>query len=112
MEKHFTINIDYKIVTKKTYEEKAAPSTSGAAFSTKKLGGSGLNKEKILMNINTFKKFCLKSNKTKADEIHDYFIKLEECLQETVTEESNELKLQLEQQKQLLIEQKEQTDFC
>ena len=63
------------------------------------------------MNINTFKKFCLKSNTVKADEIHDYFIKLEECLQETMIEESSELKTQLEQHKQLLIEQKEQTEL-
>ena len=32
-------------------------------------------------------------------EIHDYFIKLEKVLQEIIMEESNELKLQLEQQK-------------
>ena len=33
--------------------------------------------EQILMNIHTFKKLCLKSNTKKADEVHDYFIKLE-----------------------------------
>jgi len=40
----------------------------------------GNNKEQILMNINTFKKFCLKAGTKKADEIHDYYIKLEEIL--------------------------------
>ena len=47
------------------------------------------------MTIKTFKKLCLKSNTKKADEIHDYYIKLEECLQETINEESNELRNQL-----------------
>lgn len=46
--------MDYKIICL----EKAAPPLGGAA----KLGGSGLNKETILMNINTFKKLCLKAN--------------------------------------------------
>lgn len=74
---------------------KAAPSTSGAAFEKKNLGGSGLNKENILLTVNTFKKFCLKAGTKKADEIHDYYIKLEELLHETVNEETNELRLQL-----------------
>lgn len=109
--KHFTINTDYKInIINKVYEE-AAPPTCGAGPSTKNLGGAGLNKEKILMNINTFKKLCLKSNTKKADEIHDYFIKLEETLQETINEESMELRNQLLYKEQLLIEQKEQTEL-
>jgi len=56
----------------------------------------GHNKEIIMLNIATFKKFCLKAGTKKADEIHDYYIKLEETLQEVVHEESTELKLQLE----------------
>jgi hypothetical protein len=45
------------------------------------------------LNITTFKKFCLKAGTKKADEIHDYFIKLEESLHEILEEESNELKI-------------------
>jgi hypothetical protein len=56
----------------------------------------GHNKEIIMLNIATFKRFCLKAGTKKADEIHDYYIKLEETLQEVVHEESTELKLQLE----------------
>jgi hypothetical protein len=56
----------------------------------------GHNKEIIMLNIATFKKFCLKAGTKKADEIHDYYIKLEETLQEVVHDESTELKLQLE----------------
>ena len=44
------------------------------------------------MNIKTFKKLCLKSCTKKADEIHDYFIILEEIFYEIINEESNELK--------------------
>jgi hypothetical protein len=49
-------------------------------------------KETILMNITTFKKLCLKSCTKKADEIHDYFIKLEEIFHDIVNEESEELR--------------------
>ena len=94
LEKYFTIDIDYKV-------EKAAPLLSGAAFEDEEksinLGGAGLNKEKITLTVNTFKKFCLKSNTKKADEIHDYYIKLEDCLQESINEENNELRLQLQE---------------
>ena len=56
----------------------------------------GHNKETFMLNIKTFKKYCLKAGTKKADEIHEYYIKLEETLQEVIQEESNELKLQLE----------------
>ena len=42
----------------------------------------GHNKEIIMLNIARFKKFCLKAGTKKADEIHDYYIKLEETLHE------------------------------
>ena len=66
----------------------------------------GHNKETFMLNVNTFKKFCLKSGTKKADEIHDYYIKLEKVLQEILQQESNELKHQLEQAK----EEIQQTD--
>jgi hypothetical protein len=103
LEKHFKLEIDYKIFSKKTYEPKLATATSEAS-----LKHGGQNKEKILMNLNTFKKLCLKSNTKKADEIHDYFIKLEEITQEIVTEESNDLKLQLEDKKKQFIKDRQQ----
>jgi len=58
----------------------------------------GHNKETFLLNIQTFKKYCLKAGTKKANEIHDYYIKLEETLQNIIQEETNELKLQLEKQ--------------
>ena len=85
LEKYFKLDFDYKInlpIRKETN------------------GRGGNNKEKIMLNITTFKSFCLKSGTKKADEIHNYFIKLEEILHQTINEESQELKLQLEQIKQ------------
>jgi hypothetical protein len=86
LEKHFVKDIDY-IVFQQPLENP-------------KMGGRP--KEIILMNINTFKKLCLKSNTKKADEIHDYFIKLEETFQEIVNEESTELKQQLEKKNKII----------
>ena len=104
LKKFFTLDIDYRV-------EKAAPASAGAGTSedsdddkeTKNLGGAGLNKEKILLTVNTFKKFCLKAGTKKADEIHDYYIKLEELLQETISEETNELRLQLTNKNEELV---------
>ena len=58
------------------------------------IGGAGLNKETILMNINTFKKLCFKSKTQKSSIIHDYYIKLEEILMNFVNEELDEIKEQ------------------
>ena len=86
LEKKFTIDKDYKIIA-----------TDGSVAKTNVRGGQ--NKEVIMLNVDTFKKMCMKAGTKKADELHDYFIKLENVLQETLFEESNDLKLQLEQQK-------------
>jgi hypothetical protein len=101
LERHFTVDIDYQVI-------KPAPPIGGAGIyldyevikppggaGIPNLGGAGLNKETILLSVNTFKKFCLKAGTKKADEVHDYYLKLEELLQETVNEESNELRIQL-----------------
>ena len=85
LEKNFILDKDYKL------------SLCQLAKQTTHTKG-GHNKETILLNIVTFKKFCLKAGTKKADEIHDYFIKLEKVLQMVVQEESNELKIQLQQQ--------------
>jgi phage anti-repressor protein len=86
LEKHFKIDIDYQkslsLVGKQTTHTKG-----------------GQNKEIFMLNIDTFKKFCLKAGTKKADEVHEYYIKLEETLHEIIQEESNELKLQLENYK-------------
>ena len=103
LEKYFTKEIDYKINLR---EQNIAPEVAGV----KKERG-GYNKEQILLTINTFKKLCLKSNTKKADEIHTYFIKLEEIFQEILNEESNELRNQLLQKEKQLIENEEKSEL-
>jgi hypothetical protein len=82
LEKNFINDIDYKIF---------GPDASGP-----KKGRGGHNIKKIMMTINTFKSFCLKACTKKADEIHNYYMKLEEMLHELVEEETIELKNQLQ----------------
>lgn len=67
LEKHFILNKDYTL----------SLSLQGKQLSNTK---GGHNKEIIMLNIETFKKYCLKAGTKKADEIHDYFIKLEQIL--------------------------------
>ena len=92
LENHFTINIDYKL----------SLSQMGKQTTTK----GGHNKEIIMLNIKTFKLFCIKAGTKKAHEIHEYFIKLEEVLQEILIEETNELKEQL-----LQVEDKKKKEY-
>ena len=75
LKKHFIDEVDYKVKTLllRPQEQK---DESDIDVETR----GGYNKEEIFLTINTFKKFCLKSGTKKADEVHDYFIKLEELL--------------------------------
>jgi hypothetical protein len=82
LEKCFTLDLDYKQLL--LSNEKQTTDTRG-----------GHNKEIFMLNIKTFKLFCIKAGTKKADEIHEYFIKLEEILQEVLIEEGNELKQQI-----------------
>ena len=93
IEKNFIIDNDYK------------SSLCPLANQDEKSRG-GHNKDIIMLNINTFKKLCLKAQTTKADEIHEYYLKLENILQETINEENQELKLQL-QNKDTIIDEKQ-----
>ena len=88
LEKNFTINKDYKLLL--YHQVKQDENTHG-----------GHNKETFMLNIDTFKKICLKAGTNKANEIHDYFIKLENIMFEITKEESEDLQKQL-----LLLENK------
>lgn len=87
--------IDYKILLLFSEEQK------------KDHGGS--NKETILLTIKCFKKLCLKARTKKADEIHDYYIKMEEIMHEIMDEESTELKTLLLKKDQEIVSTKEKT---
>lgn len=89
LEKHFKLDIDYK---------KSLSQPGKRTTNTK----GGQNKEIFMMTVKTFKLLCLKAGTKKADEIHNYYMKLEEMLQELIEEEGNELRLQLEQKDNLL----------
>ena len=93
LEAQFVKDKDYKIST--------TPDTKTHAR-------GGHNKEIFMLNVATFKRFCLKAGTKKADEIQEYYIKLEETLQEVSHEETSELKTQLEQ-KTVLLEKSEKT---
>lgn len=109
LEKNFVIDKDYKILLSLQREQK---------------GSGGHNKQKIMLNIKTFKSLCLKAGTKKADEIHEYYIKMEEIIQEIINEENALLKeqimnsnnkieeqlKQIETQKQLLDKQKQNID--
>ena len=90
LEKYFKLDNDYK---------KTAPDASGAVFKAKKNGGQNI--QKYYLNVKTFKSLCLRAQTKKADEIHEYYIKLEELIQEVLEEEAIEMK------NKLLIKQNE-----
>ena len=92
LEKKFNLETEYKIVLRQPPQN---------------LKG-GRPSEKIMMTIKTFKKMCLTAATSKSNEIHEYYIKLEETLHELIDEESNELRLQLEQKENELLETKEE----
>ena len=64
----------------------------------------GHNKQTILLTIKCFKSLCLKAQTKKAGEIHEYYMKMEEVLHQIVEEETDELRLQLEQKENIILE--------
>lgn len=84
LEKNFILNKDYKFIEKND------------DINTKKHIRGGHNKDIIMLNIRTFKLFCIKTGTTKSGEIQEYFIKQQDILQEILMEQSNELKEQLD----------------
>ena len=94
LERVFIVNKDYKFLSP---EDSKAKVLLNQEFRQKNHTRGGHNKETIILTIRTFKLFCLKAGTKKAEEIHEYYIKLEDLLQEVIHEESNELKLLLEQ---------------
>jgi hypothetical protein len=88
LEKNFRANIDYKYLLSLQGKQRN--------------GRGGHNKETILLTVRAFKLLCLKADTKKADQIHEYYIKLEETLQDVINEESNELRLQLDEKNKQL----------
>jgi len=95
LESNFSKDIDYK----------TAPQFGKAVSNVKQNGGQNI--KKIFLTVKCFKSLCLKAQTKKAAEIHEYYIKLEETLHEIVEEETDELRLQLEQKDNIILEIKE-----
>jgi len=96
LEKNFTIEKDYKCLLVPSEEQTKSKLTHSIdPGEVKKNNRGGHNKETFMLNVETFKKFCLKAGTKKADEIHDYFIKIEEVFHEVLMEESEDLQKQL-----------------
>lgn len=89
LKNHFEIEKDYKcLLTYRSVEQRKEENTNNRG---------GHNKETILMNLNTFKLFCIKADTKKAKSIQEYLVKMEHILHEIIQEESNELKEQLQE---------------
>ena len=88
LKNNFIINKDYKY---SDVNDSFAPAPTGA----KNKGSGGHNIQKFFLNIKTFKSLCLKAQTKKADEIHEYYIKLEELINEVLEEEALEMKNKL-----------------
>jgi len=94
LDRHFVFDKDYK--------------NSLSQPGNQKHGSGGHNVQKFFLNVKTFKSMCLKAGTKKADEIHEYFLKMEQIIQEVINEESSELKKQLTIKDEQLQTQTEQ----
>jgi hypothetical protein len=118
IEKNFNIEQDYKILLSKIHEKdfesedimEIDENVDNISIDLKKKKSikkhGGHNKEKIMLNIKTFKRLCMKAGTERANEIQYYFIKLEEIFYEILEEETSELKTQM-----LQIEDKKQKEY-
>jgi len=114
IEKHFKIDIDYKNIVPATSGahleqdnlftnlDNHKISTNNVIKQDEKWGGQ--NKQTIMLTIKCFKSLCLKAQTKKASEIHEYYMKMEEVMHKIVEEETDELRLQLEQKENIIIE--------
>jgi predicted GIY-YIG superfamily endonuclease len=100
--KEFIVDRDYKISLPRkgepyeTTHENNNKNEKKEENEKKEKKGKIKGKETIMMTVYTFKKFCMKARTKKADEIHDYYVKMEEMLQDMMKEESVELRNQLQ----------------
>ena len=98
LDKFFVIDNDYKIMN----EEPVLIKEQQTNKPEKQNGGH--NRQIIMLTIKCFKSLCLKAQTKKAAEIHEYYMKLEEVLHKVVEEETDELRLQLEQKENIITE--------
>ncbi len=105
LEKNFKLNIDYTISIpefKKSEQPEKILDGSDEEHSSEstvpsKPKNGGQNKQTIKLTIQCFKSLCLKAQTNKANEIHDYYLRLEETLHQILDTENSELRAQLNQ---------------
>lgn len=90
--KSFTKDIDYVVMKALIFEDQTTVN-------------GGQNKEKIMLTVNTFKKFCLKADTKRADEVCNYYIKMENVLNKYITSKLLEMNNNI-----LLLELKTKND--
>ena len=115
LEKYFKLDIDYKnlafVTTKASSNDEKLLNLKDKQDSIKFIKqNGGHNKQTILLTIKCFKSLCLKAQTKKAGEIHEYYMKMEEVLHQIVEDETDELRLQLEQKEHIILEIKESSE--
>jgi len=99
LEKNFALNIDYKNSSSLIFNPETETNNTKQE---EKWGGQ--NRQIVMLTIKCFKSLCLKAQTKKASEIHEYYMKMEETLHQIVEEETDELRLQLEQKENIILE--------
>jgi len=83
LQKYFIDNTDYILLHRAVEQNtQSAAVKDGVMWATGRDSHGGCTKETIMMTVKTFKKFCLKANTDKADQAQDYYIKMEETVQD------------------------------
>jgi phage anti-repressor protein len=93
---NFIENEDYK---------KQLLRTQKLVKNNKSLGGSGLNQETVMLNVDTFKNICMIAKTDKAKEIRKYYIKLENIYNKLINDEHKQHQLELQEKEKLLQQQ-------
>jgi hypothetical protein len=100
--KKFTENINYII------NKNCSRNCESNLLDNKNEKREAWNKEIILLNVSTFKKFCMKASTNRADEICDYYVKMENIMNQYTKEKMIELE---NSNKQLLTMQNEEINI-
>uniref|UniRef100_A0A6C0JN03 MSV199 domain-containing protein n=1 Tax=viral metagenome TaxID=1070528 RepID=A0A6C0JN03_9ZZZZ len=106
LEKHFQLNVEYKNLA----PESPGASSKNSSPSSENEKWGGHNKQTIMLTIKCFKSLCLKAQTKKASEIHEYYMKMEETLHQIIEEETDELRQQLEQKENIIVQIKETSE--
>lgn len=105
LENNFTKEEDYKIYEDKEIKPASVYGKAGFDEVNRNLGGAGKNKEKIMLNTDTFKSLCMLTKTEKAKDIRKYYVKLESIYNKIISKQLTEKNNLLENQRVLLLEQ-------